>query len=96
MHNNDVPRLQDPRSRLFELPFVIPPGQPDVLIADNDVGTFGAFSGQALFTPGHSPVTSPITSKTRTSCSAATSSLAVPSAVWISRAAPSPTWQPAC
>lgn len=55
MHGDDAHKLRRPGSVMFRLPFEIPPGEPDVIIADGDVGTFGSLSAKAIHTPGHSP-----------------------------------------
>ncbi len=55
IHVLERPRLQNPHSRMFALPFVIPPGQPDALVADNDTLSVGRFRAEVLFTPGHAP-----------------------------------------
>src|SRR4029079_3872020 len=34
MHELDAPKLRDPRSTVFVLPFTIPPREPDELVAD--------------------------------------------------------------
>jgi glyoxylase-like metal-dependent hydrolase (beta-lactamase superfamily II) len=55
IHELDVPKLHNPGSAMFPLPFKIPPGQPDVILHDGDTLTVGNLTAQVLFTPGHSP-----------------------------------------
>ena len=57
IHPLDEPKLRNPglQSRLFELPFTIPPGAPHQLIHDNDALRLGAFAFTVIHTPGHSP-----------------------------------------
>jgi len=46
------PQAPPPRQRDVPPALRDPPGEPDVIIQDNDAGTFGSLTGQALFTPG--------------------------------------------
>jgi len=55
IHPLEEPRLRDPRSRMFDLPFTIPPGTPDGLVNDGDVLRIGSLEVRAIHTPGHSP-----------------------------------------
>ena len=55
IHPLDEPKLIDPTTRFFQLPFTIPPGQADGLIDDNDVLQIGGLSCRVLHTPGHAP-----------------------------------------
>lgn len=55
MHEIEAPKLRQPGSKVFRLPFTIPPGEPFATINDGDVGTFGSLSARAIHTPGHSP-----------------------------------------
>lgn len=55
IHALDEPKLQQPGSRLFPLPFQIPPGKADALVEDGQVLKFADLSCRVIFTPGHSP-----------------------------------------
>lgn len=55
MHRLDVPKMREPGSKMFRLPFVIPPGEVSAVIEDGDIGEFGSLRGRAIHTPGHSP-----------------------------------------
>ena len=55
IHPLDLPKLQVPKTRFFQLPFEIPPGHADHTIADGDVLTFGNLSCRVIHTPGHAP-----------------------------------------
>jgi hydroxyacylglutathione hydrolase len=55
IHPLDEPKLVDPRSRIFPLPFTIPPGKADALLADGQVLNIGTLSARVIHTPGHSP-----------------------------------------
>ena len=45
MHELDAPKLRDPRSTVFVLPFTIPPREPDELVTDGQVlATIGVFA----------------------------------------------------
>lgn len=55
IHALDAPKLREPGSRMFPLPFVIPPREPDGLVEDRQVLRFGSLSCQVIHTPGHSP-----------------------------------------
>ena len=57
LHPLDVPMLQRPavQSRLFQLPFEIPPRQPDQLLEDGQTLALGSLAVNVIHTPGHSP-----------------------------------------
>jgi hydroxyacylglutathione hydrolase len=55
MHPLDVPKLQNPRSSVFPLPFVIPPREPDELVEDDQRLAIGALEVEVIHTPGHAP-----------------------------------------
>ena len=55
IHALDEPMLLQPGSRMFQLPFTIPPGKADALVADNQKLKIGSIDVLALHTPGHSP-----------------------------------------
>ena len=55
IHELDAPKLRQPGSRLFPLPFTIPPGEADAFVSDGQTLTFGGLSCEVIFTPGHSP-----------------------------------------
>lgn len=55
IHALDEPKLHQPNSRFFPLPFKIPPGKADRLIADGDVLSIGSLSCKVVHTPGHAP-----------------------------------------
>lgn len=55
IHALDEPKLIDPRSRIFPLPFTIPPGKADGFLEDGQVLSIGDVPLKVLFTPGHSP-----------------------------------------
>lgn len=55
IHALDEPKLLRPGSRLFQLPFEIPPGKPDELVADGQALKLGTLDVKVLHTPGHSP-----------------------------------------
>ena len=55
IHELDAPRLRDPTSRLFQLPFTIPPREPDALVQDGQTLSFGGLACRVIHTPGHSP-----------------------------------------
>lgn len=55
IHELDAPRLRDPTSRLFQLPFTIPPREPDALVQDGQTLSFGGLTCRVIHTPGHSP-----------------------------------------
>lgn len=55
MHRLDEPKLIDPRSKIFPLPFTIPPGKADAYVEDNQTLHIGQLEVKVIFTPGHSP-----------------------------------------
>lgn len=55
IHQLDEPKLLNPGSRIFPLPFTIPPGKADGFIEDGQTLSFGNTTLKVLFTPGHSP-----------------------------------------
>src|SRR5688500_4360423 len=55
IHALDAPKLREPGSRMFPLPFVIPPREPDGIVEDGQVLRFGALACRVIHTPGHSP-----------------------------------------
>jgi glyoxylase-like metal-dependent hydrolase (beta-lactamase superfamily II) len=55
MHALDVPKLRNPRSSMFPLPFVIPPREPDDLVEDGQKLAIGSLAVEVIHTPGHAP-----------------------------------------
>lgn len=55
IHPLDEPKLRDPRSRMFPLPFTIPPGESDGPLAEGQSLAIGSLRLTVLETPGHSP-----------------------------------------
>jgi glyoxylase-like metal-dependent hydrolase (beta-lactamase superfamily II) len=57
IHALDEPLLRNPgpMSRMFMLPFTIPPGGADQLLSDGQLLKFGSIEARVLHTPGHSP-----------------------------------------
>lgn len=55
IHRLDEPKLQNPNSRLFPLPFTIPPGQASGYVEDGQKLQLGNLTCQVIHTPGHSP-----------------------------------------
>jgi glyoxylase-like metal-dependent hydrolase (beta-lactamase superfamily II) len=55
MHPLDVPKLQNPKSVMFPLPFTIPSREPDQLVNDGDVLRLGGLEVRVIHTPGHAP-----------------------------------------
>jgi hydroxyacylglutathione hydrolase len=55
IHHLDEPMLRNPGSRMFALPFTIPPRSADALIEDGQHLKIGAIDVEVLLTPGHSP-----------------------------------------
>jgi glyoxylase-like metal-dependent hydrolase (beta-lactamase superfamily II) len=55
MHRLDVPKLRDPKSSMFPLPFVIPPREPDELVEDGQKLKLGSLDVEVIHTPGHAP-----------------------------------------
>ena len=55
IHKLDEPKLQNPKSRMFPLPFVIPPRSADGHVTDGQKLQLGSMEVQVIHTPGHSP-----------------------------------------
>jgi hydroxyacylglutathione hydrolase len=57
LHELDCRKAEHPevQTRLFGLPFVIPPLKPDAHVTDNQTLRFGSLEVVVLHTPGHSP-----------------------------------------
>ena len=55
IHRLDEPKLIDPTTRMFSLPFVIPPLRADKYVEDGQALKIGALEVIAIHTPGHSP-----------------------------------------
>jgi hydroxyacylglutathione hydrolase len=55
MHPLDAPKLREPNSSFFELPFTIPPRSPDELIDDGEKLKIGSMDVEVIHTPGHAP-----------------------------------------
>ena len=55
MHRLDVPKLRNPKSSMFPLPFVIPPREPDELVEDGQKLKLGSLDVEVIHTPGHAP-----------------------------------------
>lgn len=55
IHPLDAPKLRDPRSSTFVLPFTIPPREPDALVEDGQSLRIGALRVDVIHTPGHAP-----------------------------------------
>jgi glyoxylase-like metal-dependent hydrolase (beta-lactamase superfamily II) len=55
IHELDHPKLQEPNSGTFILPFTIPPGKATAFVTDNQTLNLGAHPITVLHTPGHSP-----------------------------------------
>jgi glyoxylase-like metal-dependent hydrolase (beta-lactamase superfamily II) len=57
LHALDEPKARHPevQTRLFQLPFVIPPLKADAQVADNQRLSIGSLEVVVLHTPGHSP-----------------------------------------
>ena len=55
MHPLDVPKLTNPRSSIFPLPFVIAPREPDGLVEDGQRLAIGSLEVEVIHTPGHAP-----------------------------------------
>jgi glyoxylase-like metal-dependent hydrolase (beta-lactamase superfamily II) len=55
IHELDAPKLRDPRSTVFQLPFIIPPREPDGLVADGQELRIGNARVEVIHTPGHAP-----------------------------------------
>ncbi len=55
MHRLDEPKLIDPVSQFFQLPFVIPPRKADAYIEDGQHLSIGTLGTDVIHTPGHAP-----------------------------------------
>ena len=55
IHRLDEPKLINPGSRIFPLPFTIPPGKADGFVEEGQELSIGEIGVKVLFTPGHSP-----------------------------------------
>lgn len=55
IHPLDEPKLVTPRTGMFQLPFVIPPGKADALVQDGQELRIGNLKVVVMHTPGHSP-----------------------------------------
>jgi len=57
IHALDEPKARKPevQTRMFQLPFVIPPLQADRHVSDNESLKLGSLDVKVLHTPGHSP-----------------------------------------
>jgi glyoxylase-like metal-dependent hydrolase (beta-lactamase superfamily II) len=55
IHKLDEPKLQQPNSSVFILPFVIPPRDADAYVEDGQSLEIGSLKATVLHTPGHSP-----------------------------------------
>lgn len=55
MHRLDEPKLMEPGSRVFPLPFTIPPRRADGYVEDGQRLKVGTLEVEVLHTPGHSP-----------------------------------------
>lgn len=55
IHPLDVPKLDQPNSSVFQLPFSIAPCPHDGLLADGQMLKIGAIDVQVIHTPGHAP-----------------------------------------
>jgi glyoxylase-like metal-dependent hydrolase (beta-lactamase superfamily II) len=54
IHKLDEPKLIEPKSRLFPLPFTIPPRRADAYVSDGDELKIGSLAVKVIYTPGHS------------------------------------------
>ncbi len=55
LHELDVPKLRHPQSKMFVLPFEIPPREPDALVTDGQELMIGENVVRVIHTPGHAP-----------------------------------------
>ena len=55
IHPLDEPKLRQPNSSVFPLPFKIPARAPDGLLEDGQQLHIGSLTVRVIFTPGHSP-----------------------------------------
>ncbi len=55
IHPLEADHLRDPRSRMFDLPFTIPPGEPDGFVEEGQILHIGSIEVRVMHTPGHAP-----------------------------------------
>jgi glyoxylase-like metal-dependent hydrolase (beta-lactamase superfamily II) len=55
IHKLDEPKLREPGSSMFLLPFDIPPRRGDEYVEDGQKLKLGEIDFEVIFTPGHSP-----------------------------------------
>jgi glyoxylase-like metal-dependent hydrolase (beta-lactamase superfamily II) len=55
IHELDAPKLRNPKTSVFTLPFTIPAREPDALITDGEKLKIGDLELEVIHTPGHSP-----------------------------------------
>jgi hydroxyacylglutathione hydrolase len=55
IHKLDEPKLQKPNSSVFQLPFTIPPRDPDGYVDEGQQLKIGSLDIEVIYTPGHSP-----------------------------------------
>jgi glyoxylase-like metal-dependent hydrolase (beta-lactamase superfamily II) len=55
IHKLDEPKLVDPTSRFFPLPFTIPQRRADAYVEDGQVLSLGSLRARVIHTPGHAP-----------------------------------------
>lgn len=55
IHQLDEPKLTDPRSQFFPLPFEIPPRKADAYVEDGQLLSLGSLRVRVIHTPGHAP-----------------------------------------
>jgi hydroxyacylglutathione hydrolase len=55
IHRLDEPKLIEPMSSLFPLPFIIPPRHTDAYVEDGQSLKLGSMDVKVIHTPGHSP-----------------------------------------
>jgi glyoxylase-like metal-dependent hydrolase (beta-lactamase superfamily II) len=55
IHALDEPKLKNPRSSMFPLPFTIPPRSADALVTEGQKLAIGSMPVEVIHTPGHAP-----------------------------------------
>ena len=55
IHKLEEPKLQEPNSSVFALPFTIPPRSADAYVEDGQMLELGELRAQVVHTPGHAP-----------------------------------------
>jgi hydroxyacylglutathione hydrolase len=55
IHKLDEDKLINPRSGMFQLPFIIPPRSPDAHVEDGQKLKLGNLDVEVIHTPGHAP-----------------------------------------